>query len=603
MKKLGKALLGLVAAVAMLFTGLTIPTVAMAEDGETTTTTAYTITVKNNVSGYVYSAYQVFAGDLDDKGVLSNITWGSNIDATGQSAIITALKGDATFGSGTDNVFAEADVQSAADVAKVLGDNYSANTDDADTVKASKAAAVAKFAEIVGEHTSGTATTSTMEGTGESATYKIRVPSPGYYLVKNTQVPSDAENAFGTDYILEVVKDVEVEPKGEVPTVEKKVKDVNDSDSTKTDNNQWQDSADHDVTDTVSYRLKGTLPNNYGDYDSYKYQFTDVLSKGLTLNADSVKVYAVSKANYDDQLTCTSNAKNKCVEIKKLADNADTNDATGYKLTTSTTDTDLLKGAYEGGTVLHVDFADLKKAVASDSSALNIDHETVIIVEYTATLNKNAKVGAEGNPNQVRLTYSNNPTNGGDGNTGHTPWDKVTVFTFKITVNKKDNLDNDLGNAAFKLSKWNGNEWQEVKDYKTEATDTKYTFEFSGLDDGKYKLEESKTPDGYNTWAGLEFWIVSEHDATKDDPQLTSLKFYKVKSDGTADTTAEITDFTGMVNAGTQTGVAQITVKNYPGSNLPSTGGMGTVILYALGGAFVVAAGLWFGLRRRFSNR
>ena len=73
MKKLAKALLGLIAAVAMLFTGLVAPVTALAAD-------THTLTINNAEAGHMYEAYQVFSGTLSaDGGTLSNIQWGSSV--------------------------------------------------------------------------------------------------------------------------------------------------------------------------------------------------------------------------------------------------------------------------------------------------------------------------------------------------------------------------------------------------------------------------------------------------------------------------------------------------------------------------------------------
>ena len=46
----------------------------------------FTITVKNETSGYTYQAYQVFKGDLatdsSNNKILSNIQWGTDVDTT-----------------------------------------------------------------------------------------------------------------------------------------------------------------------------------------------------------------------------------------------------------------------------------------------------------------------------------------------------------------------------------------------------------------------------------------------------------------------------------------------------------------------------------------
>ena len=109
-----------------------------------------------------------------------------------------------------------------------------------------------------------------------------------------------------------------------------------------------------------------------------------------------------------------------------------------------------------------------------------------------------------------------------------------------------------------------------------------YTGSFSRIDDGEYKLVETHTPAGYNTAADTLFTITADHDVLSDNPALTSLKINQTDGDKT-------------------NGTVQADVVNKKGSNLPSTGGMGTVLLYVAGIAVFVLAGatLVMALRRR----
>ena len=80
-----------------------------------------------------------------------------------------------------------------------------------------------------------------------------------------------------------------------------------------------------------------------------------------------------------------------------------------------------------------------------------------VIVEYSAVLNKNASIesATPGNTNEVYLTYSNNPNQGGDGTPeeGKTPVDKVIVFTYKLDAEKVDGQDANkkLENVTFRV--------------------------------------------------------------------------------------------------------------------------------------------------------
>ena len=228
--------------------------------------------------------------------------------------------------------------------------------------------------------------------------------------------------------------------------------------------------------------------------------------------------------------------------------------------------------------------------------AATVDKNSKIVVEYTATLNENAVIGSAGNPNTVRLVYSNNPNNSGDGNqtpgtppttppteTGKTPKDTVIVFTYKTVVNKVDQNNKALAGAGFTLYKKVNGEWKQVKVISaSEAT----SFEFTGLDDGDYKLSETTTPSGYNTIADITFTVEAEHETESDASQLTKLN-------GVA-ASGEIT-FTPDKTAGSLT----TAVTNKKGSILPSTGSVGTTLLYLVGAALVVAAGVLLVTKKR----
>ncbi|NMN01067.1 Gram-positive pilin backbone subunit 2, Cna-B-like domain-containing protein [Bifidobacterium sp. DSM 109958] len=543
MKKLSKALLGLIAAVAMLFTGLATGTAAVADTGGQTNNT-YSITIKNGTEGYTYEAYQVFKGDLSDS-TLSNIQWGDGVNGT---ELLAALKDDETLKDTFKNAKDAADV-----AAKLSSDN------------------VQKFAEIVSDHV--TAAQSSVDSP-TNGKYVISNLAAGYYLVKNTKVPTGVDAAY-SKLIIKVTDNVEAESKMDKPKVTKKVKDVNDSTGAVSD---WQDTADHDINDWIDYKLDGTLPADYDAYNTYSYTFTDTLSEGLTYDGNNeshkVKVYVVNKG-----------ADGKEVETA-ITD--------GYTVDAVKDDDGKLGAPYENGTTLTVAFADLKSATVD--GGVKITKDSIIRVTYQAQLNDHAKVGSTGNPNEVTLTYSNNPTKEG---TGTTAPDKVTVFTFTLNVNKYvDSVSNKKPGAKFTLSKLKDGNWTEVKKYDS-GTET--TFEFKRLDDGCYKLVEDAAPAGYNRMADLYFTVAATHTVDQENDggnlELKSLTITVTDASGTELTSTDIQKFTTDMTSATVN--ISTDIINHKGSTLPSTGGMGTVILYAAGGMCLLAAGLWFGLRRR----
>lgn len=495
MKKLASLLLAMVMVLSMTITAFA--------DG------TYSITINNSAEGHTYEAYQIFTGDLSGT-TLSNIVWGSGVSEAGQTAL-----GDAD--EKAETLKTEADAKAfAKEVAPYL---------------------------------------TTVAGSANTVTdgkYVISGLAAGYYLVKDKDGSLAGDNDSYTEYIVKVVSNATATPKSNVPTVQKKVKDINDS--TEDAMTDWQDSADYDIGDSVPFQLTATLANNVSSYTTYKVEFHDTQSKGLTYNNDA-KVCIDGKETNGFTVSATVNA--------------------------------------DGTTTLTVSCDDVKALGAGNSS--------VITVEYTATLNENAVLGSAGNPNEVYLEYSNNPNKSESGNneTGNTPKDVVIVFTYKTIINKvTKNPDYDpkvddskeyipLTGAEFTLEKYNKetDKWEAITVVNNDAGTT---FTFSGLDDGKYRLTETKTPAGYNSIEPIEFTVTAEHDVLSDNPALTSLS-------GNA-TTGELT-FT----SNTTEGSLSADVVNKAGSTLPETGGMGTTIFYVIGAILVIGAGVVLITRKRMS--
>ena len=256
MKKLRKMLALLLSLTMILAMGLSVS----AEGDDDASSDTYSITITNATEEHTYSAYQIFKGDLstngNDEKVLSNIKWGDGVNATDSIAgktLIEAVKEITDFEECSD----------AKSVAEVL---KNANTKTVDA-----------FAAVVAKYTSSTA-----QGTSSdlnNGKYTISSLNAGYYLVKDALIDGTKWDAV-SKFMLEVVGDAVVTPKSSVPSVEKKVKEKNDS---TVDATGWQDAADYDIGDEVPFQLTGTMPSRLGDYTSYSYTFNDTLSKGLTL--------------------------------------------------------------------------------------------------------------------------------------------------------------------------------------------------------------------------------------------------------------------------------------------------------------------------------
>lgn len=478
---LTKKLFSYIVAIAMIFT-LT----AFAGGAVNATDTAYKLTLTGTTTGHTYEAYQIFTGNLstnnDGTKVLSNVEWGNGVTYTGN--------------------------ESAADVAKALGDGTMSIDQLIDKL---------------------TLTTIAKTVTSAKDSTVIDGLTAGYYLVKDKDgTQANTSDAY-TKFIVQVVGDTEAAIKSGVPTVTKKVQDKNDSTG---ETSGWQDSADYDIGDDVPYQITGTMPDNIGNYETYKYIFTDTMSKGLTFNDDATIKIGGTDVTGSFEKTLTEKDDRSTV-VTWTCDNL------------------------------------------KDIDGVTLNKDTKVVVTYSAKLNKDAVIGFEGNPNTVNLTYSNNPNKGDEGSTGKTPDDKNIVFTYKAVVNKVDQEQNSLAGAAFKLEKKKGeNTYEKVKEFEA-GKET--TFTFTGLDDGDYRLTETTTPAGYNTIAPIDFTITATHEVEADEPQLKELTVSKKSVEA---------EFTADKSAGSLTTY----VVNKKGSTLPETGGMGTTLLYAVGGVLVALA-------------
>ncbi len=494
------------------------------------------ITITGTTAGHTFEAYQIFTGTLSTNAsgekVLTNLAWGNGVNST---ALLTALKADSAFGVGSANEFYRC--ATASDVAKVM-----------DKV-ANDAAKAQAFAAVVGKNLTNLSSSATPSANATSCT--IVVSSKGYYLVKEKDGSLAGQNAAYTRFILQVAGPTTAQPKTSIPTVEKKVQDINDS--TDTAFGGLQDSADHDINDVIPYTLTGTLPSTLGDYTTYKYVFHDTLSAGLTYDNDA-KVYLVTPAGE-----------------REITGNASIN-YTAPELTVS---------------------------LANVKAVSGLTADSKIVVKYTATLNGNAVIGSAGNPNTVYLEYSNNPNATGSGvdETGKTPVDKVTVFTYQLVVNKVDENNRPLSGAEFALYKYDGTAYRLFGT----PTVTGNVFNWKGLDDGKYMLEEVAAPTNYNKIeAPYYFTVTANHDALSADPQLTILNAQATSANGTALTSTD--DGYIAFTATLSTGKLETTIINQPGVVLPATGGMGTTLFYVLGGLLLVGAAVVLITKRRVDS-
>ena len=309
---------------------------------------------------------------------------------------------------------------------------------------------------------------------------------------------------------------VVMEEKNEVPTNVKTVQE----DST----NNYGDKNDADIGQTVNF--KSTITAQAG---AENYVFHDTMSAGLTYTG-----------------------------VTGINLNGTAVDASNYTVTAPAADGDTFDVTFTQA------FCDTLKA------------NDKIVISYSATLNENAVIAGEGNPNTSKVSY------GDSSNTKYTPDSQTKTYTWDLDVLKyaNGNENNVLADAQFVLlnsaktkvatiasGKVTG--WANVPEAATDGTVTwpgntvlttneNGKIEIDGLDADTYYLREVKAPDGYN----------------------------KLAEDVKVEITGATTDGDGKQTYTTV--VAKI--NNQSGTELPSTGGIGTTIFYVIGAALVIGA-------------
>ena len=341
----------------------------------------------------------------------------------------------------------------------------------------------------------------------------------GYYLVDTT---------LGTLCSLDTTNpDVVMEEKNEVPTNVKTVEE----DST----GNYGEKNDADIGQTVNF--KSTITAQAG---AENYVFHDTMSAGLTYTG------VTGITLQDATATATVDASNYTVVTEGLTDGCT------FEVRFTQAFCDTLK--------------------ANDQ----------IVISYTATLNENAVIAGEGNPNTSKVSY------GDSSNTKYTPDSQTKTYTwdvdvFKYTMNGE--TETALAGATFTLSKNSdgsnpialiskgNNVYRVAKTGETGTvpeitTDATGKFTIAGLDADTYYLTETAAPAGYNKLAGPVTVVIGEN---------------------------------GAVNATTEApqGVDEVKVLNQSGTELPSTGGIGTTIFYVAGGVLVVGAVVLLIAKRR----
>lgn len=213
----------------------------------------------------------------------------------------------------------------------------------------------------------------------------------------------------------------------------------------------------------------------------------------------------------------------------------------------------------------------------------NISQVTTVTITYDAMINENAIVTNKVT-NEATLDYGTNM------DSSHKPNSKVEIYTYGFGIMKTKEDDSLLDGAVFEIMNAKDEKISLVEDTATidgkevkffrpakpgETGETEFTagnVQIRGLANGKYTLKEVSAPAGYKILVTNPTVVINSNN------------------------NFVITDDNGSYKEG------GIQVINEVGTSLPSTGGMGTTMLYVVGGILMVGAAILFVTNKRMKH-
>ena len=488
------------------------------------------ITINNTDEHHTFKIYQIFTGTLQDK-ILVNIAWGTGVNSTNLGEAKTQA------GSLTNPAQALQFAQSLID-----GDYLVDAGDKSNWLT---------------------------PGTGQTSVSLSNL-AVGYYLIVDTM--TEHENAAISQYMVQVLGNVSMDPKSGNPSVVKLVS---------RDGKTYDHGISANIGDTVYYKSTISLHSEIKAYANYYVSLEDSMAAGLTYaSLDTITLY-VENGSSKKQIVNTSSNTYYTAEI------------------------------VEGKLVITI--PDIHRAILAATGAPTAISDT-IVVYYNATVNENIVVGSAGNTNTVTLEYSNNPNQNYDGvnfagiSKGTATSDTAVVYTYRVNLKKVDSTDTSdpLAGATFvayqkvegsnektylRFDKGNGNKFLGYTSLESEATELTSNadglIEVQGLGSGTYWFHETVAPAGYHT---------NETDVSVTfkgalDGNTGLLGSMTASQSGGAGVVVGMEDKTvDGVTVKVPTGLITVTVTNSKGATLPTTGGIGTTIFYGIGGVLMLGA-------------
>ena len=257
-------------------------------------------------------------------------------------------------------------------------------------------------------------------------------------------------------------------------------------------------------------------------------------------------------------------------------------------------------------TTVTAQFADKKIVIDWYDEANNqflYDNGATVTITYTAKVTDKAAIDGNGNTNKVTVTWT---TKGGVEPGPDKVETDATIFTYAIALKKVNNKGVALPGAVFQFPFY-------VK--STADADGAYIYAgttggagltnqittpdsgviiVKGVNSGSYEIKEVTAPAGYNK---LTAPVTVE--AVKTGSTSTHTTVYLDKDGNVVDVSAKETEVKVDIDTIAATAVV---VVNKAGTELPSTGGMGTTVFYILGAVLVLGAVVLLVTKKRMND-
>ena len=263
----------------------------------------------------------------------------------------------------------------------------------------------------------------------------------------------------------------------------------------------------------------------------------------------------------------------------------------------TTDDQKNVTGQFDNNKKIVIDWYD------EDNNKFLYNNGATVTITYTAKVTDKAAIDGAGNTNKVTVTWTTKDGNQPDPGKLE---NEETIFTYAIALKKVNNKGNALPGAVFQFPFY-------VK--STADTDGAYIYAgtiagegltnqittpdsgviiVKGVKTGSYEITEVTAPAGYNK---LTAPVTVE--AVKTGSTTTHKTVYLDENGNVVDEAAKVTEV--KVDIATVAATAVVVV-NKAGTELPSTGGMGTTVFYVLGFALVMGAVVLLVTKKRMSD-